>query len=36
VPVASRVIVWTNQRCQLQLASTNPEESPTWQLTPAR
>ena len=36
VPVASRVIVWTNQRCQLQLASTNPEVSPTWQLTPAR
>jgi hypothetical protein len=32
--VAARVVIMTNQICQLQLTSTNPEVSPTWQLTP--
>lgn len=36
VPVTSRVIIWTNELCQLQLTSMNPEVSPTWQLTPTR
>ncbi|MGA2969910.1 MAG: hypothetical protein ABSE75_08900 [Acidimicrobiales bacterium] len=34
VSVSRRVVIMTNQSCQLQLTSTNPEVSPTWQLTP--
>lgn len=36
VAVARRVVIWTPQSCQLQLISTDPEVSPTWQLTPTR
>jgi hypothetical protein len=35
-PVERRVVIWTSEACQLQLTSTNPEVSPTWQLTPTR
>jgi hypothetical protein len=34
VSVERRVVIMTAQNCQLQLTSTNPEVSPTWQLTP--
>jgi hypothetical protein len=34
VSVHRRLVIMTGQRCQLQLTSTNPEVSPTWQLTP--
>jgi hypothetical protein len=34
VSVYERLVIMTGQRCQLQLTSTNPEVSPTWQLTP--
>jgi hypothetical protein len=36
VPVVSRVIIWTNERCQLQLSATDRAVSSTWQLTPTR
>jgi len=35
-PVGRRVVIWTSESCQLQLTSTDPEVSPTWQLTPTR
>jgi hypothetical protein len=34
VLVHRRLVIMTGQQCQLQLTSTNPEVSPTWQLTP--
>jgi hypothetical protein len=33
-PVASQIVVGSNQSCQLEIASTSAETSLTWQLTP--